>query len=258
MSRFIGRPRATRIATQLGKGLAIVFGLVGLMGFNFLLILVALFIYMGAAAEDVRSEARDFLRGVPVTQLMSDRLGDAGPEESAEAVATRLIRNNQLGARVVEHNVHGPTNGAGGREMGLVTAWDLIKGRDMGQGPATVGSAMRTDFPKVHVYDDASRTLDVLANENANLVAVLDESEHVVGIVTPQEMQRAVALIEAMGTHSSSSSTPPAHRGARRAGGRVGQSYGAKTRRSVCRAARAKTPSVDQSGHAASIAQTAT
>ena len=205
LSRYIGRPRATRIATQLGKGLAIVFGLVGLMGFNLLLMLVALFIYMGASAEDVRTEARDFLRGVPVTQMMSDRLGDAGPNESAQEVASRLIRNNQLGARVVESNGYGP--GGHGREMGIVTAWDLVKGRDAGQGAATVESAMRRDFPKVHVYDDASKTLDVLANEESNVVAVLDESEHVVGIVTPQEMQRAVALIEAMGPRSSS--TPP-------------------------------------------------
>ena len=43
--------RATRIASRVGQGMAIMFGLIGLIAFNPVLILIAFFVYMGAGQE---------------------------------------------------------------------------------------------------------------------------------------------------------------------------------------------------------------
>lgn len=58
LSGRLGRDRATRIATGIGKVMAVILGLVALVSFNPILVLIAAFIYMGASAEQERADAR--------------------------------------------------------------------------------------------------------------------------------------------------------------------------------------------------------
>ena len=47
----VGRAKATRIATAVGKWMAVAFAIFGLITFNLILILIAAFVYMGASSE---------------------------------------------------------------------------------------------------------------------------------------------------------------------------------------------------------------
>src|SRR5262249_45095605 len=51
LSKRLGPDRATRAATTLGKIMAGAFAVLGLLSLNILLVLVAVFVYMGATAE---------------------------------------------------------------------------------------------------------------------------------------------------------------------------------------------------------------
>jgi Zn-dependent protease len=189
----MGKTRATRVAATLGKIMAVVFGLVGLVSFNVILVLIAAFVYMGASGEQSRLELRHVLEGLPVAQLMTDRLGEAYVDERAGEVARRLLRQNLVGARVIDA-VHDGTHDD--HVVGVVTAWDLSR---PALREATVGAALRADVPKVHTQDDAATTLDALTTGDADTVVVLDQEEHVVGVVTPDDLRRAFALLGAMG-----------------------------------------------------------
>ncbi|WP_437936840.1 site-2 protease family protein [Sorangium sp. So ce341] len=195
LHRRLGRARATRVATAIGKAMAVAFGLFGLLSWNLLLVLIAVFVHMGASAEQARSSTRDLLRGLPVARFMTDRLGDAYADESPRAVAERLLRHNLVGARVIDD----PRDGEGRREIGVVTVWDLARQLARGAEPATVGAVMPVDVPRARAGDDASGSLDALASGEASAVAVLDEGEHVIGLVTSAEIQRALALAGALG-----------------------------------------------------------
>ncbi|WP_437287031.1 site-2 protease family protein [Sorangium sp. So ce406] len=195
LRRRLGPVRATRVATAVGRGMAVVFGLFGLLSWNFILVLIAVFVYMGASSEQARSSTRELLRGVPVARFMTDRLGDAYADESPRAVAERLLRDNLVGARVIDE----PAGGEGRREIGVVTVWDLARQLGRGVAPATVGAVMPVDVPRARADDDASRSIDVLASGEASAVAVLDGGEHVIGLVTTAEIQRALALAGALG-----------------------------------------------------------
>jgi Zn-dependent protease/CBS domain-containing protein len=199
LSKRLGAERATRAATTLGKIMAGAFAVLGLISLNVLLILVAVFVYMGAAAEQSRYRARDVLRGMPVLQIMTDRIGEARATENAAEVARRLLQDNLVGARVLSSGGGEPSGMNGDHTLGVVTAWDLSRAAQEGATSATVGDAMRTDLPVLHAYDDASGTLDILARSEANAVIVLDRNDHVIGIVTPAEIQRAMALLGAIG-----------------------------------------------------------
>jgi len=202
LSTRLGIRRATSVAATIGKGMAVLFGLFGLLSFNVLLVLIAVFVYMGAAGEQGRSQWRQVLEGLPVADVMNNRLGEAHADERAGEVARRLFRQNLAGALVVdgehehahEHDALDPDH-----VLGVVTAWDLARPELHRVPDATVGKAMRTDVPRVHTRDDAAATLDALVNGEAEAVLVLDEGEHVVGLVTPADLQRALALLGAAG-----------------------------------------------------------
>ncbi|XXY54551.1 site-2 protease family protein [Sorangium sp. So ce269] len=203
--RRLGPARATRVATTIGKGMAVAFGLLGLLSWNPILVLIAVFVHMGASAEQARASTRELLRGVPLGRFMTDRLGDAYADESPRAVAERLLRDNLIGARVIDDSGDGSRGddsrggGEGRREIGVVTVWDLARQLGRGAAPATVGAVMPVDVPRAHADDDASRSIDALASGEASAVAVLDGGEHVIGLVTTAEIQRALALAGALG-----------------------------------------------------------
>ena len=199
LSSRLGIRRATSVAATIDKGMAVLFGLFGLLTFNVLLVLIAVFVYMGAAGEQGRSQFRQVLEGLPVADVMTDRLGEAHADERAGEVARRLFRQNLAGALVVddehhEHDLLDPHH-----VLGVVTAWDLARPELHRAPDATVGKAMRTDVPRVHTRDDAAATLDALVSGEAEAVLVLDEGEHVVGLVTPADLQRALTLLGAAG-----------------------------------------------------------
>ncbi|MGK3984616.1 site-2 protease family protein [Sorangium sp. So ce136] len=217
--RRLGPARATRVATTTGKGMAVAFGLLGVLSWNPILVLIAVFVHMGASAEQARASTRELLRGVPLGRFMTDRLGDAYADESPRAVAERLLRDNLIGARVIDDSIDasrcdasrgdasrgdGSTGGGsrgggeGRREIGVVTVWDLARQLGRGAAPATVGAVMPVDVPRAHADDDASRSIDALASGEASAVAVLDGGEHVIGLVTTAEIQRALALAGAL------------------------------------------------------------
>jgi Zn-dependent protease/CBS domain-containing protein len=184
----LGRSRATRIATGIGRWMALAFGVYGMLTFNVILILIAIFIYMGASAERARFDARDVLLGMPVADLMNDRVGEAHVGETAGEVARRLVRNNLAGAKVVKDEPDGSAT------MGFVTSRELVDRAARGAADAPVQSAMHTDFPTIHAEEDAAKTLDLMADGGRNAVVVLNLRDEVIGLVTPAEIQRAVTL----------------------------------------------------------------
>ncbi len=186
----VGRSRATRIATVVGKVMAGAFAIYGIVSFNVVLVLIAGFVYLGASAEQSRLAARDVLRGVSMADLMTTRLGEAHPGEAAVDVARRLLIGNLVGATVLD----GEESPLGPRPLGLVLASELAErvarqGRDL-----PVEKAMLTNLASVQVGDDATSALDAMVSGDGKAVLVLGSGGGVVGLVTDAEIQRLMAL----------------------------------------------------------------
>src|SRR2546421_7778849 len=62
--------RATQIAASIGQACAFIFGLLGLMNGNYMLIFIALFVYIGASQEAALAQMRDVSRRFPVSSAM--------------------------------------------------------------------------------------------------------------------------------------------------------------------------------------------
>ena len=195
----LGIHRATRIAVVIGKSMAVLFAFYGLMSFNVLLVLIAGFVYMGAVGEQARSDLKQILQGTLVADVMSDRLGAARADEPAGDVARRLFREHQEGAVVID----GGQNDFADQDehdhvLGIVIAKDLSRPEMVHTPTAPVTAALRKELPRVHARDNAATTLDPLMNGDVDAVVVLDETEHIVGLVTADDVQRAMAFLGAM------------------------------------------------------------
>ncbi|HYO65218.1 MAG TPA: site-2 protease family protein [Archangium sp.] len=124
LTGWLGRVRATQTAALVGKGFAVLFGLVGLFGLpglwpsgNPLLLLIAVFVFMGAAGESREVLMQSLLSGVRVRELMTPRTSAVGAEEWVEAVDARLRAERRRALPVLED----------GRVVGLVTQEAVLR-----------------------------------------------------------------------------------------------------------------------------------
>jgi len=185
----LGQQRATAVAAGIGKAMAVAFALFAVVSFNLILLLIAWFVYAGAGAEQGRLSLRHALEGVPVRELMSDRVGEAEAEEPVGEVLRRLVRDGLAAARV-----WGPDGAPGHSLLGLVTADGLESVAERGGAGSPVTAAMDRRPPEAHPWDEATTALESLAGGEAQAVAVVDEGGAIVGVVTVNELKRAAVL----------------------------------------------------------------
>jgi CBS domain-containing protein len=81
--------RATGIAAAIGKGMAVLFGFVGLF-FNPILLLIALFVWIGATQEAAAAQMKSSFAGAVVRDAMLTDFRVLSPQDSL-ANATKLI-----------------------------------------------------------------------------------------------------------------------------------------------------------------------
>ena len=185
----MGEGRATHVAARVGQGMALLFAAWALYSLNFILLLIAWFVWAGASAEKQRMSILGALRGLAVTDFMSSRLGEAWVDERVGDVLRRLAGSGLTGARVLSKEDDQAPHVAG-----VVTTEDLQGAAERGAAEALVTSAMDESPQVVHAGEDASRALGALSRGEAHAVMVLDAQDQVIGVVTPTEIRRAIAL----------------------------------------------------------------
>jgi Zn-dependent protease/CBS domain-containing protein len=127
--------RATRIAASIGQFMAIGFGLFGLMSQNPFLLLIALFVWIGAESEAVQVEERMVLKGVSVRAAMITDYRTLTPYDTLGHAAELLLAGSQHDFPVVT---------ADGQSAGLLTRSDLMGGLSRGGRDARVADFART------------------------------------------------------------------------------------------------------------------
>jgi Zn-dependent protease/CBS domain-containing protein len=127
--------RATRIAASIGQFMAIGFGLLGLTGGNPILLLIALFVWIGAESEAQQVEERLVLKGLPVRAAMITDYRTLAPYDTLGHAADLLLAGSQ-------HDF--PVLTADGHTAGVLTRADLMGGLSRGGRDARVADFART------------------------------------------------------------------------------------------------------------------
>src|SRR5213596_1288005 len=182
--------RATQVAATVGQGFAFVFGFLGLLNLNwFMLIFVALFVYIGASQEAALAQMKDVSRRFPVSSAMVREFRTLAADATLEEAVDALLATSQHDFPVID---------ATGNVAGLLTRHDLIAALRKNDPMLRVGDVMRRDIPTITTgtrFEDAFR---IMQECDCPAVPVLDRMKRLVGLLTPENVTELMMVHSAM------------------------------------------------------------
>ncbi len=174
---------ATRIAADIGKIFAFAFGIFGLLNGNFVLILIAFFVYMGASQEYHYTVLKTTLDGFQVRDLMNINVITVEAHSTVTDLIDRMTRERHHGYPVVRN----------GELAGCVTLEDLEKLPPNERQSASVSDIMSTDIISVAPNDDIYLALRRMSENEIGRLPVLDNGR-LVGILSRSDIMRGFQL----------------------------------------------------------------
>jgi Zn-dependent protease len=164
--------RATRIAASVGQFMAILFGFLGLSG-NPMLLLIALFVWIGAEAEAAQVQERLVLKNVPVREAMLTEFTVLAPTDTLGHAADLLLAGSQQDFPVV----------ADGRPRGVLTRAALLAGLAQRGRDALVGELPLAELGQVDAASPLVPAVARLRERGEPCLQVVDHGEPV-GLLT--------------------------------------------------------------------------
>lgn len=164
--------RATRIAAGIGQMMALFFAFVGLLA-NPLLILIAIFVWIGAQAESTQVQERLALDGVPVHLAMLTDFQTLTPHDTLGHAVELLLSGSQHEFPVM----------VGDQIQGVLTREALMRGLTHGGPDAPVGPYKHENVGQVDARSMLVPAIALLRESGAPCLQVV-EGGQTVGLLT--------------------------------------------------------------------------
>ncbi len=175
--------KATKIAADIGKGFAIIFGIIGLFTLSPFLILIALFIYIGANAESTAVKYSHLLQDVTIGDMMSTPVTTVPPTMPLSTVVGMMYSSKHLGFPVVERDTL----------VGMITLADVNSTSSIDRDAMQVRDIMTRDLitlpPETPVID----ALRIMSSQNIGRIPVVVDGK-ILGIVTRTDILKVTEL----------------------------------------------------------------
>jgi CBS domain-containing protein len=185
--------KATETAATLGQGLALIFGLIGLLANPFLLF-IALFVWMGASGEASTVVLRTALAGIPVDRAMITEFHALEADRPIRDAADLLLAGSQQDFPIVDHD----------RLVGVLARASLMRALAHGGLEAPIRTAMTTEFETADAREMLEPAFQRLQACHCPLVPVL-RAGRLVGILTSENVGEFVMIRNAIAPRSHSS-----------------------------------------------------
>lgn len=179
-----GLARATQIAATVGKVFAGLFGLAGLFTGNFILVIIAFFVFIGAEGEQQAVLTRAFLGELRVSELMTPPPGAAAPEDTLYDVGERMIRERRLFFPVLR----------GDRVVGTVTL-EAVERVPVEARRVTAVESVMSPPATIAAGDHVADALRLFAERRTGTLAVID-GDRLVGTLSRFDVVRSLRLQE--------------------------------------------------------------
>ena len=179
--------KATKIAVNIGHVFAIFFGYIGFVHRHPLLILIAIFIYMAASAEESHVNIKETLKGFRVKDVLSSQFLTLEKNTPISRVLELMFHSHQEDFPVME----------GKNMVGFITRADIILAmHKSGQAtPATlISDIMRTNVPQVTPEDKLTKVQRIMEESQIKALPVVRHSV-VYGIVTLEDIGRIYSIM---------------------------------------------------------------
>lgn len=171
--------RATRIASNLGKIIAVIMAVTGLF-YNFFLILIGFFIYIGAEQEYQATLISSLLDGIMVADIMTEDPVTLRPDMTVKDALDVMFREKHMGYPVTED----------GELRGIVTFHDISDARR----DLRVGDVMTGDVVTVRDDDEVTAALEKMNRLQLGRLPVMRDGE-LIGIISRTDIVRTLNLM---------------------------------------------------------------
>ncbi|MDD1678895.1 MAG: CBS domain-containing protein [Methanomicrobiales archaeon] len=177
--------RATRIAADIGKAFAIVFGIFGFIIFNPILIIIAFFIYIGANQESLLVRYNILLKDLTMQQVMSSPVMTVPPAMPLSELVEKMHTTKHLGFPVVDR----------GQLVGLVTLADVQKSPPTDREALIVKDVMSRQVVTLTPDAPLTEAFKIMSERQIGRIPVV-QGDEIVGIVTRTDILKVMELRE--------------------------------------------------------------
>lgn len=183
LARKMSYVKATRTAATIGKQFAILMAIFGIF-FNFILILVAIFIYIGADQEYKAIMVSSMLEGLKVKDIMTPNVAILNPETSVTEALSIMFQQRHMGYPVMDRN----------ELVGIITFDDISRiPEDKRNIP--VKDIMSKDLILANPDEPVFNTFEKISRNNIGRLPVT-ENGRLVGIISKTDIMKALKMSE--------------------------------------------------------------
>jgi stage IV sporulation protein FB len=180
----MSQTQATDVAVRIGQAFAWVLGLGGLVTGNLIWILIAIFVYSGAAQEGRMTRIRGILEGMKVRQAFSRDVQAVSPDDPVSRAADLTLESFQADFPVCD----------GGEIVGLLTHTDIIRALNTREPETLVREVMKTDFPTLAPDEGLFEVHQRLQSSGLDALPVVEEGQFA-GLLTSRDVSEAYQLL---------------------------------------------------------------
>ncbi len=173
LSMTMDRITATQIAARLGQAFAILFGIAAIF-INPLLLIIAIFVFLGAEAEAHQTQVRSLLRGVGVRDAMVTRFRTISPRQPLRDAIDALLSGAQTDFPVIER----------GELVGMLRRDSIVRAAAENRHDAPIEEVMEESPGQAHPGDSLSSVFQRMHGNEASTIPVVDPNGELVGLVT--------------------------------------------------------------------------
>lgn len=185
LARKMPLHRATRIAANIGKMFAVIFGIFGVIFFSPILILIAFFIYIGAGQESTAIKYNFLLKDVNVGDIMERQVMTVPPTMPVREVIDLMYSTKHLGFPVVDR----------GFVVGMITLADVHKVPPLDREAMQARDIMTREVIALAPGSPVIEGLRLMSRYNIGRIPVM-EHDHLVGIITRTDILKVIELKE--------------------------------------------------------------
>jgi Zn-dependent protease/predicted transcriptional regulator len=179
--------KATSIAVFIGQGLAWILGLWGFMNGSWTLVLIAIFVWMGAGHEGRHIQAKGVLQEIKVGQAMTRQPHRLHVHDSLAAAVELTLTSAQTDFPVVSDE--------SGALAGFLTEKDLLIGLKTHGPEKRVSEVMQRSFPTARPDEPLSVAQARMAAGRSLSIPILDRDGSLVGLLTSSDLNQAYQLL---------------------------------------------------------------
>lgn len=192
LAMFLPYARATRYASLVGQGFALVFAVLGAFVWNnYALVFIALFVFVTAGEERALVQTRSSLAGLPVSAAMVTAFLSIETRHELSHAVELLLAGEQQDFPVLEE----------GQLLGMLSRDDLLRGMAK-EGPAApVGRLVRLDVSPIEASMPLDAALQRMSAARASALPVVSRGR-LVGLLTLHNIHELLLVQEARQRHA--------------------------------------------------------